>query len=105
MHLKGADSCLKPTSRFPLTPLCIFVHETAPKSNSEFIYYGKYNKEMNRPRSYSKQTAGHNSAADGSESSAEAKKEQGLIAGGAARPTAKAMAAQNMGKAVISEHD
>jgi hypothetical protein len=30
----------------------------APKSNSEFIYYGKYNKELARPRSYSKQTGG-----------------------------------------------
>ena len=54
------------TGRYEISDSLISFSNTA-KNNSEFIYYGKYNKELPRPRSFSKNNL--NPAADSSESS------------------------------------
>lgn len=54
------------TGRYGISDSLISFSNTA-KNNSEFIYYGKYNKELPRPRSFSKSNL--NPAADSSESS------------------------------------
>ena len=52
----------------PLFTDLLILFKFAAKNNSEFIYYGKYNKELPRPRSFSKNNQ-QLAAGDSSESS------------------------------------